>query len=98
VYDNAVLGHRDRSRIVPPEIGSALPLSQESTGSVLIDGFVGARWQLRRERPKTSLHVDLLREVPPAMLAETEAEATGLLAFLAPDADPRIEIRRARAA
>jgi hypothetical protein len=93
VYDNAVLGHRDRSRIVPREIGSALPLTQENIGSVLIDGMVGARWQLRQERGRARLVVDLLREVPATIPAEVEAEASMALAFLTPGSGARVEVR-----
>ena len=45
VYDNLVLSHEDRSRVVPPEVGAGLPIGQENVGSVLIEGFIGARWR-----------------------------------------------------
>ena len=57
VYDNLVLSHDDRSRVVPPDVGAALPIGQENIGSVLIDGFIGARWRLRRERRSIRLAV-----------------------------------------
>jgi hypothetical protein len=99
VYDNAVLGHRDRTRIVPPDVGSALPLTQENIGSVLIDGTVGARWQMRQERGRARLLVDLLSEATPTTLAEVEVEASDALAFLAPGAaDPGVEVRSAASA
>jgi hypothetical protein len=98
VYDNVVLGHRDRTRIVPPDVGSALPLTQENIGSVLIDGTVGARWQMRHEGGGALLRVDLLREVPAAIPAEVEAEASMALAFLLPGSGARVEVRSAASA
>jgi hypothetical protein len=96
VYDNVVLGYRDRSRIVPPVIGTALPLTQENIGSVLIDGMVGARWQIRHSGGRIRLVVDLLADATQATLAEVEAEASHALAFLAPGtADARVEVRSA---
>jgi hypothetical protein len=86
VYDNLVLAHEDRSRVVPPEVGRALPIGQENIGSVLIDGFVGARWRLRRERRAIRLGIELLRPVSRAALADVEAEGRRALGFLARDA------------
>jgi hypothetical protein len=97
VYDNVVLGHRDRSRIVPPEVGSALPTSPENIGSVLIDGLVAARWRLRRDPRKADLRVELLTDVSPGTRAEIEAEALRLLGFLAAEAPTReVEVGAAR--
>jgi hypothetical protein len=96
VYDDAVLGHQDRGRIVPPDVGPALPLTQENIGSVLIDGLVGGRWQLRRERGGALLRVDLLREVSVADLADLQDEAAAALAFMTAGVPgARLEVRMA---
>ena len=89
VYDNLVLSHDDRSRVVPPNVGAALPIGQENIGSVLIDGFIGARWRLRRERRSIRLAVELLRPTTDAELAAVEAEGEKVLDFLARDATER---------
>jgi hypothetical protein len=89
VYDNLVLAHDDRSRIVPPEVGNALPIGQENIGSVLVDGFVAARWRIRRERRSIRMSVDLLRPVSRQALHEVEAEGGRALGFLARDATDR---------
>jgi hypothetical protein len=89
VYDNLVLAHDDRSRIVPPEVGRALPIGQENIGSVLVEGFVGARWRLRRERRTIRLSVELLRRVSRAALADVEAEGARALDLLARDESER---------
>ena len=89
VYDNLVLSHDDRSRVVPPNVGAALPIGQENIGSVLIDGFIGARWRLRRERRSIRLAVELLRPTTDDELAAVEAEGEKVLDFLARDATER---------
>jgi hypothetical protein len=83
VYDNRVLSHEDRSRVVPPEVGSALPIGQENVGSVLIGGFVGARWRIRRERRSIAMTIELMRSVMRSTLDEVEAEGRRALGFLA---------------
>jgi hypothetical protein len=92
VYDNVVLGHSDRSRIVPPDIASALPVTPENVGSVLVDGFVGARWRLRRERRAARLVIELLRATSASTRTEIEAEGARLLAFLTAEAEATVEV------
>jgi Winged helix DNA-binding domain len=89
VYDNLVLSHEDRSRVVPPEVGAGLPIGQENVGSVLIEGFIGARWRIRRERPSIRLSVDLLRPVDAPLHEQVETEGRRVLDFLARDATER---------
>ena len=89
VYDNLVLSHDDRSRVVPPAVGAALPIGNESIGSVLVDGFIGARWRMRRERRSIRLSVELLRPLSPALRDEVEAEGIRALDLLARDATER---------
>jgi hypothetical protein len=89
VYDNLVLSHDDRSRIVPPVVGRALPIGQENIGSILIRGFIGARWRVRRERRSFRLAVELLRPVTDEELAAVEREGENVVAFLARDATER---------
>jgi hypothetical protein len=94
VYDNIVLGHRDRSRIVPSAVRSALPLTNENIGSVLVDGIVAARWQLRRKQGEARLRVDVLDHLPGSVMEEIGTEAGRLLAFLTADAAvTRVEVR-----
>ncbi len=42
-FDNALLGHRDRTRIVPE---GAFTAHGRNVGSVLVDGFLAATWKL----------------------------------------------------
>jgi winged helix DNA-binding protein len=88
VYDNVVLGHADRSRIIPP-VAKPLAVGPISVGSVLVDGFVGGLWRVERGRTKAALLVALLARPSSATKAEIVEEACRLLAFVAGDADAR---------
>jgi hypothetical protein len=67
IYDNALLSHADRSRIVPP----GMPWeSRVGNASFLVDGFVRGTWKLVRERGAATLRVG-----PFAPLAPPERDA-----------------------
>ena len=88
-YDNVLLSHADRTRIIrdrrsvplPPGLGG-------SNGTVLIDGFWRGIWKITRDRGGTvTLRVEPFTELTAEQAAGLTAEATGLLAFVAPDAE-----------
>ncbi len=87
-YDNVVLGHADRSRIVP---GDAFHLWQfpdpAFRSPLLVDGFVRAAWRVKQDRRSATLVVEPLDPLPDP--AAVEEEATRLLELLAPEADRR---------
>jgi hypothetical protein len=82
VYDNAVLGHADRARIVPPTSRS-LATGGRSVGCVLLDGFVGGLWRVEQDRKRAALLVALLDQASSATKAEVIEEGGRLLTFLA---------------
>jgi hypothetical protein len=82
-YDNVLLGHADRSRIVAPDTE---PWTEVGWGCVLVDGFTAARWKLEREKDAAILLIDPFRRLPRADRAEVTEEGTRLLFFLAKDA------------
>ena len=99
-YDNLVLSHKDRSRIIGDPSSWAVDGGQFDTifnrGSILIDGFVGAGWRVDRDGDRATLVV-----MPARALSAGDREAVGdeaerLLAFLAPEAsrDVRFETPR----
>jgi hypothetical protein len=94
-YDNVVLGHADRTRIVPGDAIWKWEFPDTAFRSpLLIDGFVQAAWHLKQDREAATLIVEPL--VPLPDLAAVEEEATRLLEFLAPEAGRRlIEVARA---
>jgi hypothetical protein len=99
MYDNIVLSHKDRRRIIGDPSEWAAASSQFDSvfgkGSVLVDGFVSAGWRIDREAAgRATLVVMPVRDITPAEGRELETESLAMLAFAAPDAgdhDVRIE-------
>jgi Winged helix DNA-binding domain len=90
VYDNVVLSHADRRRIVVPRDRERTGyLEGVSFGSVLIDGFVGATWTVARAARGATLRIALLSRLPKRDRLALEAEGARLLAFIAADAPSR---------
>jgi len=98
-FDDVLLGHDDRTRIVPADVRSALA-SRNGTppATVLVDGTVGGTWALRRERlprpagspvgrrERAVLTVAPLRRWSRADRAAVLAEAERVVRFVADDA------------
>jgi hypothetical protein len=84
-FDNLVLSHADRSRVIRPEDTRRLyTINGVIPGSVLIDGFVAGMWRLARSRDAATLTIELFGPV-----RERDAlvgEAGRVLAFAAPGA------------
>jgi len=84
-FDNLVLSHADRSRVI-----SAASFGRLSTsngvfpGSVLIDGFVAGMWRLARAKHAARLTIELFE--PAREHAQVRSEAERMLAFCAPEA------------
>jgi hypothetical protein len=81
-YDNLLLGHADRSRIVTPERRS---WAEVGWGTVLVDGFTAARWKLERVKGASTLRIEPFRKLSRAERDETAEEGARLIAFLAED-------------
>jgi hypothetical protein len=91
-YDNLLLSHDDRSRVLDRAEIAALFAVHEGRrhypGSVLVDGRVRATWVIDRD-PTTgtaTLHIDHLGSLAAAEAAAVEAEGTALLRFATEDA------------
>ena len=90
VYDNIVLSHADRTRIVRPfDSKRAGYMEGANFGSVLIDGFVGATWTLKREPKVATLRVVLIDRLPKRERVAVEDEGARLLTFVAAEATTR---------
>lgn len=87
-YDNVLLSHEDRSRIVPA--AHARRFNQTANGrrprAVLVDGFARAGWNWTRERDQATLQLQPFERFDAATRDVLEAEALALLHFLEPDA------------
>ncbi|HEX6030235.1 MAG TPA: winged helix DNA-binding domain-containing protein [Tepidiformaceae bacterium] len=91
VYDNVLLGHDDRSRIVNDVAAPGYMNGDgRSVGTVLVDGWVHGTWLVKKEGQRAaSLVVSLAIRPGPEVLGEVEAEGARLLAFLASGAEHR---------
>lgn len=90
-YENVLLGHADRSRIIPDEIRAKIGIGQPT---VLINGFVGATWKINRERKSKVLTISVLTETTRRQLEELTKQGTSLLEFLG-ETRGKVEIRPA---
>jgi N-acyl-L-homoserine lactone synthetase len=87
-YDNVVIGHKDRTRIVPDGVPR---WTEVGWGSVLVDGSVAARWRLL-DTADATLRVEPFLRLTREQRADIRAEAARLAAFLAPEAHVRIAL------
>lgn len=93
-FDNVLLGHADRSRIVPA--GSAALWDEEFHWSpVLVDGVVRGVWRLATAPGSATLHTRFRGELSADEEEAVAAEAAALLDLLAPGAAER-HVRRDR--
>jgi hypothetical protein len=76
-YDNALLSHADRERIIAPDHREAL----FTRGAVLVDGFVHGAWTIRTARGEATLDVEPFAPLSAARGREVRSEAERLLAF-----------------
>ena len=84
-YDNVVLSHADRSRVVADADHVALLGGPGGwVGTVLVDGLLRATWAARREAEATLLTVRPSEPLSRGEQADVVAEGERLLAFLAP--------------
>jgi winged helix DNA-binding protein len=83
-FDNLVLSHADRSRVLSAENARRLyTVNGVIPGSVLIDGFVAGMWRLTRSRGVTLLSIELFGPMRERDALVREAER--VLAFCSPD-------------
>lgn len=86
-FDNALLSHADRSRILP-EAHRARLMASIGRPAVLIDGFARAFWKVERQRAAARLIVEPVERLGRGERAAVVEEGVRLLAFLAGDAAP----------
>ncbi|MGA4779541.1 winged helix DNA-binding domain-containing protein [Cellulosimicrobium sp. AB352] len=81
-FDNAVLGHRDRTRVISEENRRRIaPRASAGVPLFLVDGFVEGSWSLTRDQ----LRMAPFRPLTDAETAAVRDEATHLARFVAPD-------------
>ena len=80
-YDNLLLSHADRSRVVTEEHLKRVFVR----GAVLVDGFVAAAWRIAKAKRSATLEIEPLRKLSKKDLGAVEAEGNRLLRFAAGD-------------
>ena len=79
-YDNALLGHDDRSRLIHVHVQQWTAVGW---GLVLVDGFVAARWKLEESKSNALLRVEPFRRLSPAERSDVREEGKRVAEFLA---------------
>ena len=95
-FDNLVLGHADRTRVVDDARRRAITtVNGQVPGTVLVDGYVAATWKVRRvgpgrkTEPDAAAHLDVTplgRSFTSAQRTALEERGLELLRFVAPEA------------
>jgi hypothetical protein len=97
-YDNILLSHDDRDRIIPGNHGLPMPAGRGGElGSLLVDGFLGGMWRITRQRGKVRLVIEPGGSLTRADRAAVTDEGARLLAFVAAEAgdhDIRVDVPR----
>jgi hypothetical protein len=92
-WDNVLLSHADRSRMVPEEHRARIfTVNGVMPATILLDGFVAGTWKLERRRGAATLRVAPFAPPSPDDEAALAAEGERLLDFAAADATTR-EVR-----
>jgi hypothetical protein len=89
-FDNVLLAYKDRSRIIADKYR---PLVYPTNGmiqpTVLVDGFVEAKWKVRVTAPRATLYVESFRRLSKTERQAIKDEGALLLNFLAPETKAR---------
>ncbi|MFT3923775.1 MAG: winged helix DNA-binding domain-containing protein [Myxococcales bacterium] len=89
-FDNALLSHADRSRIIPPEPGGQGFLYR---AAFLLDGFVAGSWKLERTKRQARLLIAPYHAPTKRDRGALLKEAERVLTFYAPTAEHGIELQ-----
>ena len=84
-YDNVLLSHQDRSRVMEPAHKNRVFTNNGIIRSILmVDGMLRGTWKLQREKSGASLDVVVFEPLQANERDEVEGEVARLLEFLAP--------------
>jgi hypothetical protein len=86
-YDNLLLGHADRTRVIPAAHKPRLATTNlRVLATYLVDGFVAGAWRIERSRSAAALLLEPFEPLPRGVRAELTEEGQDLLRFVEPDA------------
>jgi uncharacterized coiled-coil protein SlyX len=89
-YDNLILGHADRTRMLTDEHRKALWTKNGLLATALVDGTVAATWKIARGRKRAVLTVDPLRRMSKKERTALTEEGERLVRFTDPEAAPDV--------
>lgn len=91
-YDNAMLSHQDRTRIVPDGVAPPLRAFAAAVSPVLVDGYLAGFYKIFLERGVARLRIIPIRKWAAAERTAVDAEAHALVGFLEADRQQSVEI------
>ncbi len=92
-YDNLLLSHADRRRVIPDEYRPRVFLSAARVrATFLIDGFVHGAWRIEKSKELARLVIEPFDRLPDKDLPALTAEAEKLVRFIGDDTT-EVEVR-----
>ena len=89
-YDNVLLGHADRRRIIPEDFPWAAMLAPgRFVNNLLVDGTLRATWWVERDADGATLAIRPFRRLSRVERADVTAEAERMIDFAAAEAERR---------
>jgi hypothetical protein len=90
-YDNLLLSHADRSRVITGRRAVPLPPGNGANqGTLLVNGFFYGTWRATRQKGQAELQVTTFGKLTRSDTDAVTAEGLRLMAFLAPGDDPDV--------
>ncbi|MEV6246463.1 winged helix DNA-binding domain-containing protein [Streptomyces sp. NPDC051742] len=87
-FDNLLLSHADRTRVVPAEHRSRTWSGNQAHRVFLLDGFLAGTWSLDEAKDRTTLTVEPFAPVTRSRRAALTAEAERTLRLMTPPGTP----------
>jgi hypothetical protein len=89
-FDNLVLGHADRTRIIADEHRPKITTKNLLVpGTILVDGFVSGTWKCERKKKDATLVIAPFLKLPAGVKRELTEEGERFVRFLEPDSTNR---------
>lgn len=90
-YDNLLVSHKDRNRIIADDDRKYVFLSSARVlSTILIDGFVGATWKIQREKDVALLKISLFEQQNDHVIEAIDKEGHALIRFIEDSAETYI--------
>ncbi|MQY15485.1 hypothetical protein SRB5_56670 [Streptomyces sp. RB5] len=83
-YDNVLLSHADRSRVMDRELWREVSARRYSYGTFTVDGFLRGLWRIAEDGGTATLAAETFTPLTGAERAAVEEEAAGVLRLAAP--------------